>query len=73
MLSVLEQALSDAALGADAPRAGVLRDAVLAWMENREDSYMFSFQFICEHFKLSPSAVRAAVRRRHVAQWTVPG
>ncbi len=60
MLAVLEQAFADLTSNVPAVRA----DAEAYFLAYREDSSVFSLDAVCHQFRLSPSAIRAEVRRR---------
>ena len=60
LLAVLEQAIADLDHGCPAIRA----EANAYVFTYRSDYSIFSFDSVCHYFKLSPSAVRAALRRR---------
>lgn len=60
LLAVLEQAVADL----DHSCAAVRADAD-AYVFTTRDHSLFSFDSVCAYFKLSPSAVRQALRRRH--------
>jgi len=60
LLAVLEQAVADL----DHPSAGVRADAD-AYVFTSRDHSIFSFESVCSYFKLSPSAVRQALKNRH--------
>ncbi len=60
LLAVLQQAIEDL----ENPSA-VIRMEAAAYIYTFEDEYsMFSFDSICSYFKLSPNAVRQALRGR---------
>lgn len=60
MLAVLEQAVAD--LDDSAPEVRADADAYI--FRNQSDPGMFSFDTVCAYFKLSPQAVRQALRGR---------
>lgn len=60
LLAVLEQAVADL----DHPSAGVRADAD-AYVFTSRDHSIFAFESVCAYFKLSPSAVRQALKNRH--------
>lgn len=60
MLAVFEQALADLNNRCPAIRA----DADAYIFSYDPDYSVFSFDSVCRHFNLSPSAVRAALKRR---------
>lgn len=60
LLAVLEQAVADL----DDSSADVRYDAERYIFRNRQQDGMFSFNAVCTHFKLSPDAVRDALRER---------
>lgn len=64
LLAVLEQAIADL----DHPCPAVRADATAYIYSYDGDYSIFSFDSVCAYFKLSPSAVRQAlkVRPRHV-------
>lgn len=60
MLAVLEQAVAD--LNDSAPE--VRKDADEYIFADKADPGVFSFEAVCAYFKLSPQAVRQALRSR---------
>jgi hypothetical protein len=62
LLAVLEQAVSDL----DHPCPAVRADADAYVFSYDPDYTIFSFDSVCAYFKLSPEAVRQALRRRQV-------
>lgn len=60
MLAVLEQAVADL----DDSAAEVRADADAYIFTNKSDHGVFSFDMVCAYFKLSPQAVRQALRSR---------
>jgi hypothetical protein len=60
MLAVLEQALADL----DNPCPAIRADADAYFFTYGPDYSVFSFDSVCRHFHLSPSAVREALRAR---------
>jgi hypothetical protein len=60
MLAVLEQAVAD--LNDSAPEVRADADAYI--FADRLDQGIFSFDAVCAYFKLSPEAVRQALRAR---------
>ncbi len=60
MLAVLEQALADL----DNPCPAVRADADAYFFSYGPDYSIFSFDSVCRHFHLSPTAVREALRLR---------
>lgn len=60
MLAVLEQAFADL----DSGCAAVRGDAEAYFLAYDADSSAFSLDAVCAQFRMSPSAIRGAVRRR---------
>lgn len=60
LLAVLEQAVADL----DHPCPAVRADAVAYVYSFDSDYSIFSFDSVCAYFKLSPEAVRGALRAR---------
>jgi hypothetical protein len=60
MLAVLEQAVAD--LDDSAPEVRADADAYI--FRDKADQGVFSFDTVCAYFKLSPQAVREALRLR---------
>lgn len=60
MLAVLEQAVAD--LDDSVPEVRADADAYI--FKNKSEQGMFSFDMVCAYFKLSPQAVREALRGR---------
>jgi hypothetical protein len=60
LLAVLEQAVADL----DHPCGAVRADADAYIFSYASDYSLFSFDSVCTYFKLSPSAVREALRDR---------
>jgi hypothetical protein len=50
-----------ACLGGDC----IAREEANAWIESREADWIFSFVSVCDVLRLSPTAVRLALRRQH--------
>lgn len=61
MLAVFESAISTVLQPAAHTVADVTRDR--EWFESRADTYLYSFEQICQHFDLNASMIRAAVLR----------
>lgn len=55
--------LYDAVCTAVAGEAGARQEA-LAWIDSRDTDWIFSFVSVCEVLRLSPTAVRLALRRQ---------
>ncbi|GIW40861.1 MAG: hypothetical protein KatS3mg076_1438 [Candidatus Binatia bacterium] len=60
LLAVFEQALADL----DDPCPAVRADAEAYFFLHGPDAGAFGFHAVCAHFGLSPTAVRAALRRK---------
>ena len=60
ILAVLEQALSDL----DSGCAAVRGDAEAYFLAYDADSSAYSLDAVCAQFRMSPSAIRGAIRRR---------
>ena len=69
LLAVLEQAVADL----DHPCAAVRADADAYIFTYDGDYSLFSFDSVCAYFKLSPAAIREALRSRPVRRrrWSV--
>jgi len=69
LLAVLEQAVADL----DHPCAAVRADADAYIFTYDSDYSLFSFDSVCAYFKLSPAAIRRALRSRPARRrrWSV--
>ena len=76
MLAVLEDAVRDATLVANDPRARALRQEALDWIASPARQWLFSFENICDCLGLDADYLRRGLRElrtRHIATVRIRG